>query len=203
MIPQKNYHFTENAVVCGVPCIISATGYTGEDGFELYCKSQDAVKLWTELLAVGKKDGLIPCGLGARDTLRLEAAMPLYGHELNDELTPLECGLGFFVKLAKEDFIGKSVLAAQKEKGITKKRVGLTVTGRGIVREHSDVYVGDKKVGMTTSGTMAPYLGKAVAMAIVEIEYAVPGIAMEVDVRGRRVAVETVKTPFYKRNKGE
>ncbi|MBR5486149.1 MAG: glycine cleavage system aminomethyltransferase GcvT [Oscillospiraceae bacterium] len=201
LIPTQGYHFVEKGVVCGVPCIISRTGYTGEDGFELYCAAKDTVQLWKAVLELGKEDGLIPCGLGARDTLRLEAGMPLYGHELNDEWTPIECVLGFFAKLDKPAFIGKDVLAKQKAEGVSKKRVGLVVTGRGIVREHSDVYADGVKVGITTSGTHAPHVGKAIAMAMIEKDKAVVGTALEVDVRGRRVPVEVVKTPFYKREK--
>lgn len=200
-IPQKNYTFVGKGEVCGVSCLISRTGYTGEDGFELYCSAQDAVSLWNSLLELGQEEGLIPCGLGARDTLRLEAAMPLYGHELNDQWTPVECGLGFFVKLEKKDFLGREVLAEQKAGGVQQKRVGLMVTGRGIVREHCEVFADGAKIGETTSGTHAPYLGKGIAMAMIQADKAVVGAPLEVEVRGRRIPVEIVKTPFYKREK--
>lgn len=197
-IPVKYYTAVFEAKIADIPCVISRTGYTGEDGFEFYCSVQDGPKLWDLLLENGKEEGLIPCGLGARDTLRLEAAMPLYGHEMNDEISPKEASLGIFVKMEKPDFIGK---AALEEKGAPKKkRVGLKVTGRGIIREKEDLFDGEKKVGVTTSGTHAPYLGYPIAMALVECEYAKPGTRLEADVRGRRVAVEVVKLPFYKKN---
>lgn len=197
-IPVKYYTAVFEAKIADIPCVISRTGYTGEDGFEFYCSAQDGPKLWDLLLENGKEEGLIPCGLGARDTLRLEAAMPLYGHEMNDEISPKEASLGIFVKMEKPDFIGK---AALEEKGAPKKkRVGLKVTGRGIIREKEDLFDGEKKVGVTTSGTHAPYLGYPIAMALVECEYAKPGTRLEADVRGRRVAAEVVKLPFYKKN---
>lgn len=137
-IPTKYYHAVFDGEVGGIPCIISKTGYTGEDGVELYASADQAEKLWDLLLETGRDDGLIPCGLGARDTLRMEAAMPLYGHEMNDDVTPLETGLNFAVKMKKDDFIGKS---AMEEAGAPKiKRVGLKVTGRGIIREEQTVY---------------------------------------------------------------
>ena len=139
----------------------------------------------------------MPCGLGARDTLRLEAAMPLYGHEMDDSIDPLTTGLGFAVKMAKEDFIGKKAI---EEKGaLTRKRVGMKVIGRGIVREHQDVYAGDQVVGQTTSGTHCPYLGHAIAMGLLDINFTEPGTELSVDVRGRRVPVEIVPLPFYKK----
>jgi len=196
-IPKKYYSANFNGEVGGMKCIISKTGYTGEDGVELYLAWEEAPKMWELLLETGKEDGLICCGLGARDTLRLEASMPLYGHEMNDEITPLEAGLGFFVKMGKEDFVGKKAL---EEKGAPKqKRVGLKVTGRGIVREQADLYIGEKKVGVSTSGTHLPYLKAPYAMALVDVECAEPGTVIEADVRGRRIQTEVVKLPFYKR----
>lgn len=197
-IPKKYYHAVFDTEAAGIPCIISKTGYTGEDGYELYLDSARAVEMWEILLEKGKEEGLIPCGLGARDTLRMEAAMPLYGHEMNDEITPLETGLGFAVKMGKEDFIGKKALTEKGEPAIT--RVGLKVTGRGIIRESQDVYFNGKKIGHTTSGTHAPYLGYPVAMALVEIDAAEPGTKVEADVRGRRVEAEVVPLPFYKKS---
>lgn len=199
LLPVKYYSFTEEVSVAGVSCLVSKTGYTGEDGYELYCENRYAGKLWDTLLTAGKEEGLIPCGLGARDTLRLEAAMPLYGHEMDDMVTPLETGLGFAVKLDKEDFIGKSALL---DKGApTRARVGLTITGRGIAREHCPVYIGETQIGSTTSGTHCPYLGKPVAMALIDTAYSEIGTAVEVDVRGRRIAAEVTALPFYKRAK--
>lgn len=195
-IPKNYYSCYYHKQVGGMDCIISRTGYTGEDGFEFYMAAADAPKFWKLLMETGKEENLIPCGLGARDTLRLEAGMPLYGHEMNDEISPRETGLGIFVKMQKEDFIGKKAL---EEKAITKKRVGLKVTGRGIIREHMDIYSGDKKVGISTSGTHCPHLGYPVAMALVEKEYGEIGTKLQAEVRGRRVDAEVVKLPFYKK----
>ena len=192
-LPAKNYTAVLHGTVDGRPCLVSRTGYTGEDGFELYCAPADAPALWDALTAAGA----LPCGLGARDTLRLEAAMPLYGHELNDVITPLEAGLDFAVKMGKEDFIGKDAIAARLP--VRQTRVGLEITGRGIAREHQDIYIGDRLAGQTTSGTHCPFLGKAVAMAYLSSADAVPGTRVEVDVRGRRVAAQVVELPFYKR----
>lgn len=196
-IPQKYYTAVREAELAGMPCMISRTGYTGELGYELYTAAGNGAKLWQVLREAGEEFGLIPCGLGARDTLRLEAAMPLYGHEMDDTVTPLEAGLDFGVKLGKEEFIGKDALVAA---GAPKRiRVGLAVTGRGIIREHQEVYLGDRQIGMTTSGTHCPYLGKAVAMALVCAEDSAQGTAVQVNVRGRRVEAEIVPLPFYTR----
>ena len=200
-IPQVYYTFVEKGHlnVCGrtIEAIVSKTGYTGEDGYELYCSPADAPDLWNTLLAVGKDEGLIPCGLGARDTLRMEAAMPLYGHELNDELTPKESGIGFFCKMDKPDFIGKAAIEAKGAPTI--KRVGLKVTGRGIAREHSDVYVNGEKVGQVTSGTHCPFIGQAIAMAYIPKALSEVGQVVQIDVRGRMIDAEVVKLPFYKK----
>ena len=155
--------------------------------------------MWEKLLAAGKEEGLVPCGLGARDTLRMEAAMPLYGHEMDDEISPLETGLNFAVKMDKPDFIGKAALEAKGEPKI--KRVGLKVVGRGVIREHQDVMVGDQVIGHTTSGTHCPFLNYPVGMALIDPKYAEIGTQLQVDVRGRKVDVEVVALPFYKRAK--
>ncbi len=197
LIPPKYYTAVEKSKIFGKDIILSKTGYTGESGVEIYCKPEDAAYIWAELLKEGKEEGLIPCGLGARDTLRLEAAMPLYGHEMTDDITPYETSLGNYVKMEKEDFIGKSALVGKEDPSIT--RVGLKITGKGIAREHCDVYAGDKKVGYTTSGTHCPFLGYAVAMAIVDKSVAEVGTALSVDVRGRKIECEVVALPFYKK----
>jgi aminomethyltransferase len=206
-LPVKYYTFTDHVAVAGVICLVSRTGYTGEDGYELYCKPEEAGKLWDALMGAGNPEGnagsneaaeqgLIPCGLGARDTLRLEAGMPLYGHEMDDVISPLETGLGFAVKMDKEDFVGKKALLSRE---ITRKRVGLSITGRGIARENCPVYVKDKQIGITTSGTHCPYLGKPAAMALLHLVYTEIGTPVEVEVRGRRIPAEVVNLPFYKR----
>lgn len=196
-IPKKYYSFVKDVDVQGIKCIVSRTGYTGEFGYEFYCAAEDGPKLWDILLEAGKEFGLIPCGLGARDTLRLEAAMPLYGHELTDDITPLEAGLDFFVKLGKDRFIGMDAILAKGDPKVI--RVGLKITGRGIAREHCDVYSGEEKIGVVTSGTHCPYLNAPVAMAMVPTSYAEPGTKVQVDVRGRRIDAEVVPLPFYKR----
>lgn len=194
-LPAKYYTFTAGTVG-GWECLISRTGYTGEDGFELYTKSEDTPALWDLLLEAGQDLGLIPCGLGARDTLRLEASMPLYGHEMDDIISPLETGLGFAVKLAKPDFVGKAALEAR---GTPRKRVGLEITGRGIAREHEPVYLGDQLIGHTTSGTHCPFLGHPVAMALVDAAHAQVDTVVQVEVRGRRIEAKIIPLPFYKR----
>lgn len=196
-IPSKYYTFTRNVLVAGIPCLISKTGYTGEDGYEIYCKYNVGHMLWEELLIAGEEYGLIPCGLGARDTLRLEAGMPLYGHEMNEDITPIEASLSFAVKLNKEDFIGKDALIRQKTP--TRNRVGLKIIGRGIAREESNVYKDDKRIGFTTSGTHLPYVNYAGAMALIDTEYSIEGTKLEVDVRGKRIEAIVVALPFYKK----
>ena len=196
-MPKKYYTAVRDVSLGGMKCMISRTGYTGEAGYEIYTAPENAVALWKLLRETGREDGLIPCGLGARDTLRLEAAMPLYGHEMNEEITPLEAGLGFGVKLSKPDFIGKAALVAAGEP--TRVRVGLVVTGRGIAREHQDVFLNGERIGATTSGTHCPAVGKAVAMALVDASHSAPGTLVEVDIRGRRIGAEIVPLPFYKR----
>ena len=192
-LPAKNYPAVLHGTVDGRPCLVSRTGYTGEDGFELYCAPADAPALWDALTAAGA----LPCGLGARDTLRLEAAMPLYGHELSPSINPYEAGLGIFVKLEKPDFIGKAAL--ERARPVSRRRVGLQMTGRGIAREGCPVYDGGRQVGVVTSGTHCPWVGQAVALALVDAAYKEPGTPLQVDVRGRRVDAQVVKTPFYRR----
>ena len=196
-IPQAYYSAVFDARIGDIPCIISRTGYTGEDGFEIYLAPEYATLLWRLLLENGREEGLIPCGLGARDTLRLEASMPLYGHEMDDTISPREAGLGIFVKMKKDEFVGLDALKRKGKPAI--KRVGLKVTGRGILREHQPVLSGGAEIGHTTSGTFCPYLNQPVAMALVPKEYAEPGTALEVEVRGRKVPVEVISLPFYKR----
>lgn len=196
-LPQKYYTAVRDVDVNGMTCMISRTGYTGELGYEIYTAPENAVSLWKTLREAGEEYGLIPCGLGARDTLRLEAAMPLYGHEMDETITPLEAGLDFGVKLNKSEFIGRDALVAA---GAPKRvRVGLEITGRGIAREHQPVFEGDVQIGMTTSGTHCPAMGKALAMALVSVEHSAPGTRVDVDIRGRRVSAVIVPLPFYHR----
>jgi aminomethyltransferase len=199
----KYYHFREGSVD-GVESIISRTGYTGEDGFEVYAAPDRAEQLWNRILEAGRygePDGILPCGLAARNTLRLEAGMALYGHEITDETTLLEANLGWITKLQKGDFNGREALARQKEEGVRRKLVGFEVTDRGIARDGQDVYVGGSKVGEVTSGSPAPFLKKNIGMAYVPTEQAEQGREIQVDVRGRMVGARIVPVPFYKREK--
>ncbi len=198
-IPRNYYTALPNVEIGGVNCMLSRTGYTGELGYEIYTAAENGEKLWRLLRGAGEEFGLIPAGLGARDTLRLEAAMPLYGHEMDETITPLEAGLDFGVKLEKDEFIGRDALVtAGRPRRI---RVGLEVVGRGIVREHQDLFLGEEKIGRTTSGTYCPYLGKAVAMGLIDAACARLGAVLRADVRGRWVEVKIVPLPFYTRGK--
>lgn len=193
----RYYGFLQGEVA-GVPALISRTGYTGEDGFELYLAPEDAPAVWRKLLAAGAS----PAGLGARDTLRLEAAMALYGHEIDEATTPFEAGLAWVVKLDKGDFLGRDALAAQRERGVGKKLVGFTVEGRGIARQgHGVLSEGGESVGAVTSGTWSPTFEKALGLAYVPPELAAPGTPVTVDVRGKGLPAVVVETPFYRRSR--
>ncbi len=192
------YRFTTGEVA-GVPCIVSRTGYTGEDGFELYCPPEKAEALWFALLEGGKDVGAGPAGLGARDSLRTEMKYALYGNDIDDQHTPLEAGLGWIVKMDKADFIGKSALEAQKAAGIARKLVGFELTEAGIPRAHYAILKDGQKVGEVTSGTMGPSVKKAVGIGYVPPALAAEGSTFHVDIRNRPVAARVVKTPFYKK----
>lgn len=192
----KFYWFTEGRVA-GIPCIISRTGYTGELGFELYFDASHAVTIWNAVLAAGQ---VTPCGLGARDTLRLEAGLCLYGNELGDTITPLEAGLGWLVKLGKAgDFLGKDVLLRQHQDGTDRKLVGFTFEERAIPRHGYPVVYGGVAIGEVCSGTMSPTLGVPVGTCYLPSAAAVEGTRFEVDIRGKRIPARVVKLPFYKR----
>jgi len=191
-LPQKYYSFVDNVDVAGIKCLVSRTGYTGEAGYEIYCAKEDGEALWDVLVAAGAELGMLHCGLGCRDTLRLEAAMPLYGHELSAEITPKECGLGFAIKMDKADFIGKAGLEAAAER----ERIGLVLTDRGIAREGAKVYANGEEIGYVTSGTSAPYIGKSIAMALVKKGERAD---IAVEVRGKMLKCEEVALPFYKK----
>lgn len=185
--------------VAGVESLVmSRTGYTGEDGFEIFCKQEDTVTLWEALMAAGEKQGLVPAGLGSRDTLRLEARLPLYGHELSDKITPLEAGLGFAVKLKKGvEFIGRSALAAQKEKGLKRTLVGFEMIERGIPREGYEISRDGENVGFVTSGTVSPTLGKNIGLGYVPSYLKATGTEVDVIIRNKAVKAKVVETPFY------
>jgi aminomethyltransferase len=197
LAPIGYYHFVHGKVA-GVPSIVSRTGYTGEYGFEVYCPPEAAVEIWDAILASGGPLGLIPAGLGARDTLRLEAKMALYGNDIDDTVTPWEADLGWIVKMKKGDFIGRPVLERQKAAGITKKLVGFEVTGRGIAR-HGYPLKTAAGPGLVTSGTQTPTVGKPIGLAYVPLAASAIGTEIEIDIRGRGVSAVVVPTPFYKR----
>ncbi|MEW2250811.1 MULTISPECIES: glycine cleavage system aminomethyltransferase GcvT [unclassified Streptomyces] len=192
--------------VAGVPALIARTGYTGEDGFELFVKPEHAVELWQALTKAGEAAGLVPCGLSCRDTLRLEAGMPLYGHELTAELTPFDAGLGRVVKFDKEgDFVGREALAAAAERAADnppRVLVGLVAEGRRVPRAGYQVVAEGRVVGEVTSGAPSPTLGKPIAMAYVDAAHAAPGTpGVGVDIRGSHEPYAVVALPFYKRQK--
>ncbi|MEI4771409.1 glycine cleavage system aminomethyltransferase GcvT [Psychrobacillus sp. FJAT-51614] len=196
------FRFADNVEVAGKSVLVSRTGYTGEDGFEIYAASKDVRDLWSSILEAGKEDGLLPCGLGARDTLRFEACLPLYGQELSKDISPLEAGLGFVVKLKKEqDFNGKSVLAAQKENGVPRKSIGIEMIDKGIPRTGYPVYAGEKQIGFVTTGTQSPTLKKNIGLALIDATFAEIGKELEVEIRNKRLKAVTVTTPFYRREK--
>ncbi len=192
----KYYRFLEGEVA-GVPAVISGTGYTGEDGFELYVPADRAVDLWRALLEAGTGAGLIPAGLGARDSLRLEVGDALYGNDLDEEHTTLESGLGWVTKLDKGDFVGRAALAAQKESGVGRRLVGLRLTDKGFPRPGYDVVSGGEVVGKITSGTVSPTLGYGVALAYVPAERSAADTVVQVDARGRLVEAVVQRPPFY------
>ena len=199
----KYYHFTHGQVD-GVDSIISRTGYTGEDGLEIYAAPEHAERLWSKILETGNygtDQGVLPCGLAARNTLRLEAGLALYGHEIDEATTLLEANLGWICKLDKGDFIGRETLVQQKADGVKRKLVGFEVTERGIARDDQEVIINDQRVGKVTSGSPAPFLKKNIGFAYVPAEYASVGQEIKIDVRGRLVGAQIVKTPFYKRPK--
>ena len=192
------YHFTQGEVL-GAEALIARTGYTGEDGFEIYVPPREGPRLWSGILAAGAEFGIIPCGLGARNTLRLEAAMSLYGHEIDDTITPYEARLGWIVKLDQGDFIGREALLAQQEKGVERRLAGFEMLGRGIARDGYRVYVKEEDVGWVTSGSPAPFLGKNIGLCMLPSWMAKIGRTIEIAVRQRRVEAELIRLPFYSR----
>ena len=199
----KYYHFIPGSVD-GVQGIVSRTGYTGEDGFEVYAPADRAEQLWNKILDTGNTGtptGVLPCGLAARNTLRLEAGMALYGHEIDETTTLLEANLGWICKLDKGNFTGREALARQKAEGVKRKLVGFEVTERGIARDDQQVIVDGQRVGKVTSGSPAPFLKKNIGFAYVPVQYANVGQEIQIDVRGKLVGAQVVKVPFYKRPK--
>ena len=195
----RNYAIGDGHVA-GQPALVARTGYTGEDGFEVFVDVASAGHVWDALMEAGRSAGVVPVGLGARDTLRLEAGMPLYGNELGADTTPYEAGLGRVVKLGKEgDFVGRAALEKAEADGPRKKLVGLAVRGRGIARHGYELFAGDRRTGAITSGTLSPTLGEPIAMAYVAPSDAEPGTILEVKIRDQRVPAQVVALPFYRR----
>jgi aminomethyltransferase len=197
----RPFHFIDRVPLADVPVMISRTGYTGEDGFEIASPWNEAPRLWQALFDAGGRLGLVPVGLGARDTLRLEAGFMLYGNDIDEETSPLEAPLGWTVKLDKADFIGRETLARQKAEGVKRRLVALQPEGRAIPRHGCQIFSAGQAVGVVTSGTFSPTLQHAVAMGYVAVESASPGTAVDVDVRGTRIPAAVAKLPFYRRPK--
>jgi aminomethyltransferase len=192
------YGFRESTAVCGAAALVSRTGYTGEDGFEVYCRPDDAARIFRGLLAQGRTDGVEPCGLGARDTLRLEAKMALYGNDIDDTVTPWEADLSWIVKMGKGDFVGRDALAAQKASGVARKLAGFEMVDRGIAR-HGYPAKTPSGTGVVTSGTHSPTLGKPIGLALLPTAADAIGSEFQVEIRGRDARARVVPTPFYKR----
>ena len=198
-LAEIKYYWFTTGEVAGVAGTISRTGYTGEDGYEVFVPPAQAERVWDAILHAGRSAGLVPAGLAARDTLRLEAAMRLYGNDMDETTTVLEADLGWIVGWKKDTFTGADVLRRQQAEGVPRKLVGFEVLDRGIARSGHEVYIGGEKAGRVTSGTQTPFLKKAIGMAYLPAAHAHPGAEFEIDVRGRRVRAAVVPMPFYKR----
>ncbi len=196
---QIKYYWFREGEVGGARALVARTGYTGEDGFELYLPAQSAESIWNRLMELGQGVGIRPAGLAARNTLRLEMKMPLYGNDIDDTTTPWEAGLGWIVKLARPDFVGKSVLERQQQQGIRRQLVGFELVDRGIARDHFPVWIDDQPAGHVTSGSYSPSLEKSIGLAYLPMDHQVPGSRLSVEVRGKRLAAQVVETPFYRR----
>ncbi|WP_146551340.1 glycine cleavage system aminomethyltransferase GcvT [Rummeliibacillus sp. SL167] len=197
----KPFRLKQHVVINGFDTLVSRTGYTGEDGFEIYASNEATVALWDEILTTGEAKGVVPCGLGARDTLRFEACLPLYGQELSSSISPLEAGINFVVKLNKEDFNGKAALVAQKENGLPRKSIGIEMIDKGIPRHGYKIFKENEEIGEVTTGTQSPLTKRNIGLALIKSEFAVVGQELEIEIRNRRLRVKTVETPFYKRQK--
>jgi aminomethyltransferase len=196
----RYYHFVFGQVD-GIDCLIARTGYTGEDGFEIYFAPEHSEKLWSDLLEAGSGSGMLACGLGARNTLRLEASMCLYGHEIDETTTPWEAGLGWICKPDKGEFLGRDVLVHQKQKGIERTLIGFEMTDRLIARDGCAVSIGGQQAGRVTSGSPAPFLKKNIGMAYVPAASKTPGTEISIGVRANEAVARIVPMPFYKRSK--
>jgi aminomethyltransferase len=201
MLDRVPYYWSQRVKVDGVDCRVSRTGYTGEDGFEILCNPADASHVWNRLLVTGHSRGLIPCGLAARNTLRLEASYRLWGHDMDETTTPIEAGLGWIAKLDKGDFMGRESIERQKREGTSRQLVGFVVEDRAPARDGYPVIVGGRQTGQVSSGSPAPFLKKNVGMAYLPSHYASPGEQIFIVVRGREVPARVVDMPFYKRGR--
>ncbi len=196
----KFFNFKPVVKVADVPCLVSRTGYTGEDGFEVYCNNNDIEKIWNSLLEAGNDLGIKPAGLGARDTLRFEASLPLYGNEISSEISPLEAGLGFFVKLNKENFIGKEALAKQKSEGLKRKLVGFEMIDRGIPRHEYQVMADDKVIGFVTTGYASPTLKKNIGLALIDPAYSALDTEINIVIRNKALRAKVINKKFLAKN---
>lgn len=197
----RPFTFLNNVVISGVSSLVSRTGYTGEDGFEIYCSAQEVDQVWRAIMETGQKEELLPCGLGARDTLRFEANLALYGQELSSKITPIEAGIGFAVKTTKEDFIGRSVLEFQKLNGPPRILVGIEMIDKGIPRSGYPVFLNGEKIGYVTTGTQSPTLKKNIGLALLESKHSDSGTEVTVEIRKKQLKARIVETPFYRRQK--
>lgn len=200
-IGSIHYYWFTDGPVCGIPARIARTGYTGEDGYEIYVAPEEAPGIWRKLLDAGQEFGIKPCGLGCRNTLRLECKMALYGHEIHASISPLEADLSWIVKLDKGDFIGRDALVKQRQAGVKRKLVGFEMRGRGIGRDGYEVYIDGSPAGWVTSGSPSPTLNKNIGLCYLPVEHAQLGRKIEIIIRNQPVEAETVGTPFYKRGK--
>lgn len=196
----KFFYFDRNVEISGIKCLVSRTGYTGEDGFEIYTSNENIETIWEKIMEAGGDLGLKPAGLGCRDTLRFEANLPLYGNELSEKITPLEAGIGFFVKLNKENFIGKAALALQKQEGLKRKIVGFEMKDRGIPRHGYEVTADGKVIGSVTTGYFSPTLKKNIGLALIDIKYTELGSQIEILIRNKPASAEVISRSFYKKN---
>jgi len=196
----KFFNFKTDVLIDGIKCIVSRTGYTGEDGFEIYTQIDKIENIWHKLLNIGSQEGLKPAGLGCRDTLRFEACLPLYGNEISKDITPLEAGLAFYVKLQKNSFIGKEALLKQKREGLKRKLVGFEMRDRGIPRHGYEVAVLGVKIGEVTTGYLSPTLKKNIGLALIDIKYCELETEIEIVIRGKSLKAEVIDKKFYKNN---
>lgn len=199
LLDPIHYYYFSFGKVDGVECLIARTGYTGEDGFEIYFDPESSEKLWNSIMQAGERDGLVPCGLGARNTLRLEAGMCLYGHEIDDMTTPWEAGLGWICKLDKGPFLGRDVLARQKQSGLDRRLVGFEMLDKRIGRDGYPVLIGEREVGRVTSGCPSPFLKKNIGMAYVPPMVSAVGTEIGISIRGQSAPARIMTLPFYKR----